>query len=94
MSIANTIEKKLLKIGKFEGAKVKTVEGVITEWEVDGIEKPSEETLNSWKEEIDSDDVQKKDQKKSRKQAVMAKLGLSKAEVKALKELLDDGNDD
>lgn len=92
--ISTIIEKKLRKLGKFNLAKVKTEEGVITEWEVEGVEKPSQETLNAWKDEIDSDELQDKDQKKSRKQAIRAKLGLTKAEVKALKELLDDGNDD
>lgn len=46
------------------------------------------------KSDIDSEENAKKNDRKSRKQAVRIKLGLTKAEITALKELLEDGSED
>ncbi len=97
--IAQIIEKKLRKIGKFEGAKVRTANGVITEWVVDGVTKPSDSELVSWANEIQSDEIAENNQKRLRKRQLLDALatltGLTRNQVlRCFNEIVKDGNDD
>lgn len=95
MNTAVIIEEKLRKLGKFEGARINTVSGKITSWEgVVGVPQPDEATLSAWEQELIADKTDELQFRKSRKQAIRQKLGLTKAEIKHLKELLEDGDDD
>lgn len=92
--IANVIEKKLRKLGKFEGAKISTDGVSITSWEVDGVQQPTEQELQAWKSEVDADEQTEKQGTKNAKKALMIKLGLNKQELKALIALIRDGSED
>lgn len=72
-----------------------TRDGVITRWEhPDGIAQPDNVAIAIAVQEYQDSLVSEKEQRKNRKKAILQKLGMSKNEIKALKELLEDGNDD
>lgn len=96
--IAIVIEKKLRKLGKLDGASVKTDGTNIIEWNVPGVPKPTQLDIDSWKSEIDSDDQSNKDSRKSLKQSARTALNMSKSQFKdfisGLKASLEDGGDE
>lgn len=97
--IALTIEKKLKKLNKFSGAKVSTKDGVIVEWVVDGVPRPSDADLSDWESEIRGDDDAENAAKRGRKRQLMDALatltGLTRKQVlKCFNEIVKDGNDD
>jgi hypothetical protein len=83
-----------LKYGK-EGWKCDTRDGVITRWEhPDGIPQPDDAAISTAVSEYQASLINEKDARKNRKKSILQKLGMDKSDIKSLKELLQDGNDD
>lgn len=83
-----------------EGAKINTAQTEdgsfeITNWEhPDDVPEPDEIAIDTALKEYKADQAAKKEARKIRKKAVMSKLGLSKQELTALLELIEDRSDD
>jgi len=93
--IVDALLKKYGKEGISIGAEFKNGEWVITEWRhPDGISQPDKEAILSAMDEYKEIKNNENSSKKTRKQAVAQKLGLTKEDVKSLRELIRDGNDD
>lgn len=84
---------------KLNGAKVGTKEvsenvWEISEWEVSELAKPTDAEVDTIITDYQTHLTNEKDARKTRKQAVRTKLGLTKSELKALLEIVLDGHDD
>lgn len=99
MSLALAIEFKLKQLGKFDGAKVYSKEGIITLWDVVGEPQPDQATLDSWVAEYQASIPVESNAKKGRKWQLLDALatltGLTRKQVlRCFNEIVKDGNDD
>lgn len=99
MSVALAIEYKLKQLNKFDGAKVRTEEGVITSWDANGEPQPDQATLDSWVAEYQASIPVENNAKKGRKRqlldAIATLTGLTRKQVlRCFNEIVKDGNDD
>ena len=97
--IAEAVETWLRAQNKFDGAKVSTSldangKYVITSWDVPGVAKPTEQDLQQIISQTDQDKASEKTSRKNRKKAVLQKMGLTKNDLKALVELIEDKSDE
>jgi hypothetical protein len=82
-----------LKYAK-EGWKCDTRDGVITRWEhPDGIPQPDDAAIATAIQEYQASLITEKDSRKNRKKDLLKKLNITIEDIKALKELLQDGHD-
>lgn len=99
MSAALAIEFKLKQLGKFDGAKIETKEGVITSWDANGEPQPDQATLDSWIAEYQASIPVENNAKRGRKRKLLDSLatltGLTRKQVlKCFTEIVQDQNDD
>jgi len=68
---------------------------VFDQWECPSHPQPlTEQEILAAVADLDAADQSEKQKRRQRKKAIMQKLNLSKPDLRALKELLDDGDDD
>lgn len=99
MSLALAIEFKLKQLNKFDGAKIRTEEGIITSWDANGEPQPDQATLDAWVAEYEAYIPTEKTARHGRKRQLLDALatltGLTRKQVlKCLMEIVQDGNDD
>lgn len=99
MSIAVVIGWKLKQLGKFDGANIRTEEGVLTHWDANGEPKPDQTVLDAWAVEYETAKTSEGNAKKGRKRQLLDALatltGLTRNQVlKCFNEIVEDGNDD
>ena len=97
--IAEALETWLRAQNKFDGAKVRTSldangEYIITAWDVPGVAKPTEQEIQQIVSQADQDKASEKTSRKNRKKAVLQKMGLTKNDLKALIEMIEDKSDE
>jgi hypothetical protein len=97
--IGNVIEWKLKQLGKFDGAKITTRDGVITSWDANGEPQPDQSTLDSWIAEYQASIPVESNQKRARKRqlldAIATLTGLTRKQVlRCFNEIVSDANDD
>lgn len=93
------IEYKLRQLGKFDGAKIRTEDGIIKEWSANGEIQPDKPTIDSWVSEYETAKASEGNAKKGRKRQLLDALatltGLTRKQVlKCFMEIVQDGNDD